>query len=60
MCTLTARMVKLRPVVVTFFVVPSIHDRVRAEISRDFLLGEDSAALRIRQAESSLAAPNYH
>ncbi|KAI0745747.1 UDP-Glycosyltransferase/glycogen phosphorylase [Earliella scabrosa] len=48
MCTLVARLVKLRPVIVTFFTVPSILDRVKAEIARDFLPGEESVLSRIR------------
>ena len=49
MCTLVARLVKLRPVIVTFFTVPSILDRVKAEIARDFLAGEEDLLSRIRR-----------
>ena len=48
MCTLAARLVKLRPVTVTFFTVPTFYDRAEAEISREFTQGEDDAASRIR------------
>ena len=48
MCTLAARLVKLRPVTVTFFTVPAFYDRAEAEISREFTQGEDDAASRIR------------
>ena len=36
MCTLVARIVRLRPnFTVTFFVVSSFYDRIKAEIARD-------------------------
>ena len=48
MCTLAARFVKLRQVTVTFFTVPAFYDRVRAEIDREFLPGEEHLASRLR------------
>ena len=48
MCTLAARLVKLRQVTVTFFTVPAFHDRAQAEIAREFAQGEESVASRIR------------
>ena len=48
MCTLAARLVKLRPVTVTFFTVPAFYDRAQAEIAREFAQGEESVASRIR------------
>ncbi|KAI0630403.1 UDP-Glycosyltransferase/glycogen phosphorylase [Trametes polyzona] len=48
-CTLAARIVKLRPsVTVTFFTVVSFFERVQAEISRNFEEGEAEAAARLR------------
>ncbi|KAI0745748.1 UDP-Glycosyltransferase/glycogen phosphorylase [Earliella scabrosa] len=41
MCTFVARLAKLRPVIVTYFTAPSNYDRVKAEIARDFLPGEE-------------------
>ena len=48
MCTLVARIVKLRSVTVTFFVTSGFYDRVMAEISREFLTGEEHLSTRIR------------
>ena len=48
MCTLAARLVKLRLVTLTFFTVPAFYDRAQAEIAREFAQGEDSVASRIR------------
>ncbi|RPD59822.1 UDP-Glycosyltransferase/glycogen phosphorylase [Lentinus tigrinus ALCF2SS1-6] len=48
MCTLVARMVKLRNVGVTFFTITGFYDRVQAEIARDFQPHEDHLAARIR------------
>ncbi|KAI0780038.1 UDP-Glycosyltransferase/glycogen phosphorylase [Fomes fomentarius] len=48
MCTLVARIVKLQPVTVTFFTVPSIYDRIQAEIGRDFLPEDQHLLSRIR------------
>ena len=48
MCTLAARLVKLRQVTVTFFTVPAFYDRAQAEIAREFAQGEESVASRIR------------
>ena len=48
MCTLVARMVKLRNVGVTFFTISEFRDRVLAEIARDFLPTEEQLAARIR------------
>lgn len=36
MCTLAARLVKLGPIIVTFFVAAKLYERVKAEIARDF------------------------
>ena len=49
MCTLVARMVKLRNVGVTFFTISGFHDRVLAEIRRDFHPNEEHLASRIRR-----------
>lgn len=49
MCTLVARIVKLRPVTVTFFTVPSTYDRIQAEIGRDFRPEDQHLLSRIRQ-----------
>ena len=49
MCTLVARMVKMRPVTVTFFTAASVYERVKAEIARDFEPGQESSASRIRR-----------
>ena len=54
MCTLAARLVKLRPVTVTFFTVPSFFDRVRAEIDREFQPGEEHLASRLRSVDVTL------
>ncbi|KAI0706808.1 UDP-Glycosyltransferase/glycogen phosphorylase [Cerioporus squamosus] len=48
MCTLIARMVKLRNVVVTFFTTCGFYDRVLAEIGRDFNPHEKHLEARIR------------
>ena len=49
MCTLVARIVRLRPnFTVTFFVVSSFYDRIKAEIARDFLPGEENMMSRVR------------
>ncbi|KAI0690405.1 UDP-Glycosyltransferase/glycogen phosphorylase [Cerioporus squamosus] len=48
LCTLAARLVKLRQVTVTFFTVPTFYDRSQAEIAREFQQGEDRLASRIR------------
>ncbi|KAL1942098.1 hypothetical protein VTO73DRAFT_6628 [Trametes versicolor] len=48
MCTLVARIVKLRPVHVTFLTIPSLHGRVQGEVARDFQPGEEHLASRIR------------
>ncbi|RDX55143.1 UDP-Glycosyltransferase/glycogen phosphorylase [Lentinus brumalis] len=48
MCTLAARLVKLREVTVTLFTVPSFYDNVQAEIARDFFPGEELLASRLR------------
>lgn len=48
MCTLVARIVKLRPVHVTFLTLPSLHGRVQGEVARDFQPGEEHLASRIR------------
>ncbi|TFK86898.1 glycosyltransferase family 1 protein [Polyporus arcularius HHB13444] len=48
MCTLAARLVKLREATVTFFTVPSFYDNVQAEIAREFLPGEELLASRLR------------
>ncbi|OJT07325.1 Anthocyanidin 3-O-glucosyltransferase 5 [Trametes pubescens] len=48
MCTLVARIVKLRPVHVTFLTLPSLHARVQGEVVRDFQPGEEHLASRIR------------
>ena len=58
MCTLAARLVKLRLVTVTFFTVPAFYDRAQAEIAREFEQGEDSVASRIRLANGRLT-PGY-
>ena len=52
MCTLAARLVKLRPVAVTFFASNSYYDRIKAEVARDFLPGEEHFASRIRFCHS--------
>ncbi|KAI0821624.1 UDP-Glycosyltransferase/glycogen phosphorylase [Trametes gibbosa] len=46
--TFIARLVKLRPVLVTFLALNSLHQRVQAEIARDFHAGEEHLAHRIR------------
>ncbi|TBU34157.1 UDP-Glycosyltransferase/glycogen phosphorylase [Dichomitus squalens] len=52
MCTLVARIVRLRPTfIVTFFVVSGFYDRVKGEIARDFLRGEEHMLSRIRRVE---------
>ncbi|TBU40966.1 hypothetical protein BD309DRAFT_1021029 [Dichomitus squalens] len=48
MCTLVARMAKLRNVTITFFIISGFYDRVMAEISREFLPGEEYLSARIR------------
>ncbi|TFK85644.1 glycosyltransferase family 1 protein [Polyporus arcularius HHB13444] len=48
LCTLAARLVKLREVTVTFFTVPTFYDRAQAEIAREFGQGQDLLASRIR------------
>ncbi len=48
MCTLAARLVKLREATVTFFTVPSFYDNVQGEIAREFLPGEELLASRLR------------
>ena len=48
MCTLVARIVKLRNVTITFFVTSGFYDRVMAEISREFLSGEEDLSTSIR------------
>ncbi|TFK86899.1 glycosyltransferase family 1 protein [Polyporus arcularius HHB13444] len=48
MCTLVARMVKLRNVAVTFFTTCGFYDRVSAEIGRDFHPHEQHLQARIR------------
>ncbi len=48
LCTLAARLVKLREVTVTFFTVPTFYDRAQAEIAREFGQGKDLLASRIR------------
>ncbi|EIW63502.1 UDP-Glycosyltransferase/glycogen phosphorylase [Trametes versicolor FP-101664 SS1] len=48
MCTLVARIVKLRPVHITFLTLPSLHGRVQGEVARDFQPGEEHLASRIR------------
>lgn len=52
MCTLVARIVKLRPVHVTFLTLPSLHGRVQGEVARDFQPGEEHLASRIRYLET--------
>ncbi len=52
MCTLVARIVKLRPVHVTFLTLPSLHARVQGEVARDFQPGEEHLASRIRYLET--------
>ncbi|RDX55144.1 UDP-Glycosyltransferase/glycogen phosphorylase [Lentinus brumalis] len=47
-CTLAARIVKLRPVTITFFTAASVYERVKAEIARDFEPGEEDSASHIR------------
>lgn len=36
MCTFAARLAKLGPITVTFFVAASLYERVKAEVARDF------------------------
>lgn len=48
MCTLVARIVKLRPILVTFLTVHSVHSRAVAEVARDFQPGEEHLLSRIR------------
>ena len=55
MCTFVARLAKLRPVIVTYFTAPSNYDRVKAEIARDFLPGEEDLLSRIRQVQTFAA-----
>ncbi|RPD68622.1 UDP-Glycosyltransferase/glycogen phosphorylase [Lentinus tigrinus ALCF2SS1-7] len=47
-CTLVARMVKMRPVTVTFFTAASVYERVKAEIARDFEPGQEVSTSHIR------------
>ncbi|KAI0675132.1 UDP-Glycosyltransferase/glycogen phosphorylase [Trametes maxima] len=49
MCTLVARMSKLRPTLkITYLTFPRLHSRVRAELARDFQLGEEHLNDNIR------------
>ncbi|KAL1942131.1 hypothetical protein VTO73DRAFT_6661 [Trametes versicolor] len=48
MCTLVARIVKLRPILITFLTVHSVHSRAVAELARDFQPGEEHLVNRIR------------
>ena len=47
MCTLAARMVKARPVVITFLTIRPLFERIENEIARNFAEG-DEARSRIR------------
>ncbi|KAI9067516.1 glycosyltransferase family 1 protein [Trametes sanguinea] len=47
MCTLAARLVKLRNVIVTMFMSGAFAERVRAEIVKDFEPGEEALLARI-------------
>ena len=47
MCTLAARMVKSRPVVITFLTIRPLFERIENEIARNFEEG-DEARSRIR------------
>ncbi|KAI0630196.1 UDP-Glycosyltransferase/glycogen phosphorylase [Trametes polyzona] len=58
--TLAARIVKLRPIKVTFFVIASIYDSVRAEIARDFEAGEEEIHARIRLVALKEGTEDYH
>ncbi|TFK85643.1 glycosyltransferase family 1 protein [Polyporus arcularius HHB13444] len=48
LCTLAARLVKLRQLTVTFFTVPTFYARAQAEIAREFAQGEEILASRAR------------
>ncbi len=48
LCILAARLVKLRPLHITFFVSLSLYDRVKAEIARDFASSDDEPLSRIQ------------
>ncbi|KAI0355640.1 UDP-Glycosyltransferase/glycogen phosphorylase [Trametes cingulata] len=60
MCTLVARMAKLRPIVITFLPFASLHDRVKAELPRDFQPGEEGVASRIRVVALQDGTEEYH
>ncbi len=62
MCTLAARLVKLREATVTFFTVPSFYDNVQAEIAREFLPwgGASRFALTVSRGYLYCAADRAH
>ncbi|KAI0649587.1 UDP-Glycosyltransferase/glycogen phosphorylase [Trametes meyenii] len=65
MCTLASRIAKLRPVKITFLVGVHFLERVKAEIARDILPGEEEPLSRInfillQQGENPLDPTLYH
>ncbi|KAI0671993.1 UDP-Glycosyltransferase/glycogen phosphorylase [Trametes maxima] len=65
MCTLASRIVKLRPIKITFLVGVHFLERVKAEIIRDILPGEEELLSRInfiplQQGENPMDPTLYH
>ncbi len=48
MIALATRLVKIRPMVITMFTTFGLHERAKAELSRNFEHGEEASAQRVR------------